>query len=197
MREAQSGDISRLRQRTLKYEAGIVNVIAMAAQERLGAQVAGQKARQFAAAVEPEIKRIVRRHGAGKQSFRAFSGEVALATAQQFGADALARMARANTEGADHPGFRGDAILLIVGAQSRMREANELIIVHRDDEAVRVEIGLGEKVVLQGRAMPQFDAAAAEEGLVPDHGQAWRIVITETAKVNHEGQPHTTWPEKW
>src|SRR5258707_4431837 len=75
---------------TLEDEDILCGLIAPAREERFSAQVAGQKARQLATAIQAKVEGIERGMLTGRQRGRAALGQIRLAATQQLRADSAA-----------------------------------------------------------------------------------------------------------
>ena len=88
--EAGVGHVERLFQPAVQHPADGVAHVALPQQERLGLGIAGQEAGRLAAAVQPQVERVVRPGRPGKDRGRTPAGQVGLRPPQQFRADAAA-----------------------------------------------------------------------------------------------------------
>src|SRR5439155_5568656 len=89
---AQSGkanvrDVDRLIQPTLKDETGAPRAVSLVLHEGSGRNVAGQEARQVAAAVKSTIEGVEWTHGACVKSARTLSHQLCLAAPHKFRAE--------------------------------------------------------------------------------------------------------------
>ena len=154
--------------------------------ERSGRRVAGQEARQVAAAVETKIEGIEGTHAAGVKRARALADQVFFAASQQLRTDAPVLIGRSDANDAGHPAGRGHSRFRIVASESRMSKADADRAVYRDDQTRRFEIRLGENKSFQRRPMTQLHATATQERFVPNLNQTWRIVVPIVSVLNHE-----------
>ena len=74
-------------------------------------------------------------------------------------------------------------------SEAGVRKADDLFLFDGNEEPARIEIGLGIDVVFQQRRMPQAGSAPPGQGLVPNLGDLWRILVAELAEVNHPDRP--------
>ena len=108
---------------------------------------------------------------------------------EQFAADAATAKARPHGQHTHNTVAGIEGGLVGVGSEAAMNETDRLAVVEGEDQTVRVEVGFGEEVLIQGGRRGQDDGPAPAERLVPDLDQTGRIVIPKGAVMNHELQP--------
>jgi hypothetical protein len=110
---------------------------------------------------------------------------VRLGPSQQFGADALAAKVGRDGDEADDPLVVIDPLTAGSGAEAGQREADDGRVIQGDDQAVVLEVRLGEEEVFEDHRRHGNDGTAPREGPVPDRGESGRIGVAKRTIANH------------
>ena len=187
-REPGVGDRQRRVELLLEDEGGAGGFVAERPEERVGAGVGGEEARAVGAAVEAEPERAVRPPRAGPEGRRAATGQVLLALRTRSRATPVRWTEGRTADRTD------DALRVVEGGaaprsgrtrRGRSRRPAVVGVVHGDDQAVGIEVGLGEDPAFEEGGRAEGVSAAGGVGLVPDVGEGRRVGVPEAAKRDH------------
>ena len=98
---------------------------------------------------------------------------------------AAASLRGPDCEQANHAPLRAQAVAGRVRAEAAVAESQAVAIFFGDDEAGRVEVRLGENILVQRAGAGEGHAALAGDYLVPDLRELRRVRIAKGAVVNH------------
>src|ERR1700733_9679948 len=193
--EAETHRALLRRQVALQDGGAFAGLITERSEERGRIGIGLHKARRPAPAIEPEEEGIARRAGARLERLGPLLAQIRLGPPEELAADSLPSIVGMHDQGADYAGVIRESRLLRVRTEAGMHKADQFGVVEGEDDALAIEIGLGEVERLERIDADAGRGASTERHTVPEGGYSCRVAIGKRPILDHSTPGQSgTWP---